>query len=149
MCSLFDTFKQCWDNSTFRCVMLIVLLKTIPTSRILLGKATTKYYNSEAKKYFEHIWYALFHSTKRTQCISGCSQIIYAKTSVRVPTPVHCSECLCVHYWIMKLRFLFYKMRYRLTRVLRESKRDFTFCVNIKLAPVTVKWAGMPTQLPK
>ena len=36
---------------------------------------------------------------------------------------------------------------FRRLRVLEERK--FTFCVNIKLAPVTVKWAGMPIQLPK
>ena len=43
--------------------------------------------------------------------------------------------------------FLFQKIRCIWSCVLEE--REFTFCVNIKLAPVAVKWAGMPIQLPK
>ena len=148
-CSLFDMFKQCWNSSTFRCVMEIVPLRTISYFSISFGKTTTKYYNSEANNFFEHIWYALFLSTKRTQCIGGCSQIIYAKTSVRVSTPVHCSECLCVHYWIMKLRILFYKIKCTWGTCFERGKERFYLLCKYKVSTSNNKMSRNADTTPK
>ena len=56
-----------------------------------------------------------------------------------------CKYTTVVYYIIVY--FYFRRLGAYESRVLEE--REFTFCVNIKLAPVAVKWAGMPIQLPK
>ena len=127
--------------SNIRCVIELVFWGNylILFSQFLLEKAI-KYCTSDSKNYSEHIFYAILYSTKWTQ--------VYQWMLVNNLWENVCeSTHTCTLLVGTLLYYIIVYFYFRRSRVLEERK--FTFSVNIKLAPVTVKWAGMPIQLPK